>query len=32
MFAYQVAAVGWLIVGACTIIALFTLAEKLLSQ
>jgi len=32
MFAYKVAAVGWLIVVTCTIIAGFTLAEKLLSQ
>jgi hypothetical protein len=32
MFGFQVAAVGWLIVVACTIIAMITLAEKLLSH
>jgi hypothetical protein len=32
MFAYNVAAVGWIIVTACTIIAVVTLTEKLLSQ
>jgi hypothetical protein len=32
MVGYQVAAVGSLIVVACTLIAVWTLAEKLMSQ
>jgi hypothetical protein len=32
MFGFQVAAVGWLIAVACTIIAVITLAEKLPSH
>lgn len=32
MVPLQVAAIGWVIVVACTLIALWTLAEKLLSQ
>jgi hypothetical protein len=32
MFAYRIAMFGWLVVTACVLIAVWSLAEKLLSQ